>query len=102
MPLSEGGPIATIRRAQTLGERAEPEQRVPVLRSETRAADFRSKASAASTLARASLLQRVREQHSLAAIAWRELARSEDQRTSGLRHDLRPPSRRAGLAKWRA
>jgi len=56
-----------------------------------RAADYRALARDASARARASVLQRVREQHEAAASTWRELAKSEDRRTLSL-------SRRYGRA----
>jgi hypothetical protein len=49
--------------------------------SQIRASDYRSKARDAWALAEASVLQRVRERHELAASAWTELAKSEERRT---------------------
>jgi hypothetical protein len=60
-------------------------------RTMIRAADYRALANDASARARVSVLQRVREQHEVAASTWRELADSEDRRTLSL-------SRRYGRA----
>jgi hypothetical protein len=60
-----------------------------ILRSQIRAADYRAKARAASALAGASILQRVRERHHVAAATWKALAKSEESRVSGLRRASR-------------
>jgi|HubBroStandDraft_1064217.scaffolds.fasta_scaffold44699_2 hypothetical protein len=66
---------------------AEPIAHPPtmVLRSEVRAFEYRTKARDASARARASVLERVRERHSLAASMWSQLADDEDRRTLVLR-----------------
>jgi hypothetical protein len=52
-----------------------------LLRSQAKAAEYHAKASDAAALAAASVLQRVRELHELAAYKWTQLAESEDRRT---------------------
>lgn len=56
-----------------------------------RAADYRSRAKAASALAEASALMQVRRRYAFAASAWTELAEAEERRASSL-------SRRFGRA----
>ena len=54
------------------------------LKSQTRAAEYHAKASEAAALAAASVLQRVRELHELAAARWTRLAELEDSRALSL------------------
>ena len=56
-----------------------------ILRSQIRAADYRARARAAAALAGASVLQRVRERHQVAAATWKALAKSEEKWVTGLR-----------------
>jgi hypothetical protein len=52
--------------------------------SQIRAHDYRAKARDATALAEASVLQRVRERHQLAASVWTELAETEERRAQSL------------------
>jgi hypothetical protein len=69
-----------------------------ILRSQARAADYRTKAKAASALAGASALQQVRERHELAASTWRALAKSEERRASSLRRRFGRAAQAAALS----
>jgi len=53
-------------------------------RNDIRAEDYHAKARAASALASASSLDRVRELHEAAAVVWRELAISEERQAASL------------------
>jgi hypothetical protein len=55
-----------------------------------KAADYRSKAKAASALAEASALTLVRQKHASAASAWTELAEAEERRAASLRRRFGP------------
>lgn len=55
-----------------------------------KAADYRSKAKAASALAEASTLTLVRQKHASAASAWTELAGAEERRAASLSRRFGP------------
>ena len=55
-----------------------------MLKSEVRAIEYRAKARNADALARASVLEQVRERHACSASMWTELADAEDRRTLSL------------------
>ena len=59
------------------------------LKSEVRAADYRSHARAASAAGRATVLGQVRDRQEAAAAAWRELASREDHRSAHARRVAR-------------
>jgi hypothetical protein len=63
-----------------------------MLKSEVRAIEYRAKARNADALARASVLEQVRERHACSASMWTELADAEDRRTLSL-HQRTTPGR---------
>jgi hypothetical protein len=65
--------------APSAHEVVRPSVTASILRSQRRAADYRAQARAASALARASVLQSVRDKHRSAASAWRRLAAFEER-----------------------
>lgn len=76
-----------------------------ISRSQIRAEEYRAKARIAAALAKASVLERVREKHQNAASAWNVLAAFEEDQAASLRRSLRPgaghdgasPSHTSGL-----
>jgi hypothetical protein len=63
-----------------------------MLKSEIRALEYRSKARDAEALAKASVLEQVRQRHVFSASMWAELADTEERRTLSL-HQRTTPAR---------
>ena len=61
------------------------------LKSDLRAEEYRAQALAAATAAEGCALERVREQHRLAAARWTELAEGEERRARNTRVYLGSP-----------